>query len=189
MLGSLSPRRVRARQLRLFGCACCRRTWNLLLEQGSRRAVEVSERYADGLIGRRELAAARAATPGRGATRASDCAAKAAALSAAPRATIKTAMDIVLLVREAVSPKAGLRREQAALVRHILGNPFRRPTPMGGWPSTVEKLAEAIYFGEDCAFALHDALLEAGQPELAAHFQEKEHPKGCWALDLLLQKE
>jgi hypothetical protein len=31
-------------------------------------------------------------------------------------------------------------------------------------------------------------LLEAGHAELAAHFQERDHPKGCWALDLILGK-
>jgi len=58
------------------------------------------------------------------------------------------------------------------------------------WPSTVVQLADALSNGQDCGFALHDALLEAGYPELAQHFRnEIEHPKGCWALDLLLGKE
>jgi hypothetical protein len=36
---------------------------------------------------------------------------------------------------------------------------------------------------------LHDALLEAGHPELAEHFQQEQwHPKGCFALDLILGK-
>jgi hypothetical protein len=56
--------------------------------------------------------------------------------------------------------------------------------------STVTQLAESLYAGEDCAFALHDALLEAGHAELAQHFrEEKWHPKGCWALDLILGKK
>jgi hypothetical protein len=55
-------------------------------------------------------------------------------------------------------------------------------------PAAVVQLAEALYAGGDCAFALHDALLEAGHAELAEHFQTPTHPKGCWALDLLLGK-
>jgi hypothetical protein len=39
---------------------------------------------------------------------------------------------------------------------------------------------------EDCSFALRDALLECGHVDLAEHFKDQDHPKGCWALDLLL---
>lgn len=38
------------------------------------------------------------------------------------------------------------------------------------YPSTVVALARAFRAGEDCAFALHDALLEAGHPGPAGHF-------------------
>lgn len=61
------------------------------------------------------------------------------------------------------------------------------PAPL---PTTVVQLANALYHGEDCGFALHDALLEEGHTELADHFRNKQaHPKGCWVLDLLLGKE
>jgi len=76
------------------------------------------------------------------------------------------------------------------LLRHIIGNPFRPYAAPDHWPSTVIQLADALYNGHDCTFALHDALLEAGHPELAEHFKEEQlHPKGCWVLDLLLGKE
>jgi hypothetical protein len=80
------------------------------------------------------------------------------------------------------------RAEQANLLREIVGNPFR-PVAGDGLPLTVTELAQSFYDGADCAFALADALEEAGQAELANHFrQDIWHPKGCWALDGILGK-
>jgi hypothetical protein len=48
------------RRLALFACACCRLVWHLFEDEASRRAVEVSERAAEGQASRQELAAAEA---------------------------------------------------------------------------------------------------------------------------------
>jgi hypothetical protein len=53
--------RVSERKLRLFACACCRSIWQLLPQPGSRNAVAAAERFADGQIGKEELARAEAA--------------------------------------------------------------------------------------------------------------------------------
>jgi hypothetical protein len=49
------------RRLRLFGCACCRSAWEHFVDERCRRAVEVSERFADDAAGREELVAGRGA--------------------------------------------------------------------------------------------------------------------------------
>jgi hypothetical protein len=52
--------RASERKLRLFVCGGCRNLWSLLTDERSKRAVEVAERYADGLAGKEELTAASA---------------------------------------------------------------------------------------------------------------------------------
>jgi protein phosphatase len=83
--------------------------------------------------------------------------------------------NISCIVIEVVSA-AGLKDRSMAVV------PRR-------WPSALTALAAALRDGDDCAFALHDALLEAGHDELAEHFTDgdgKDHSRECWALNAIL---
>jgi hypothetical protein len=58
-----SSARDRARRLRLYGCACVRRVWGGVADEGARAAVAVAERVADGLATLKELRAAWRAHP------------------------------------------------------------------------------------------------------------------------------
>jgi hypothetical protein len=82
-------------------------------------------------------------------------------------------------------------RKQAALLQHVIGNPFSPLPSRRRYPAAVIQLAEALYQGADCSFALHDSLLDAGCPDLAAHFCDpgEWHPKGCAWLDAILDKK
>jgi hypothetical protein len=185
-------RNWRARKYRLFSCACCRRVWKLIADRASRKAIEMVEQYVDGLVGRKDVARARAGLSGRGTDAASNCVARAVIGITLGQTGWIPARLIAEEIEKAVVLSGGdrvrERQEQAELARHILGNPFRKNRGVNLWPRSVIQLADALYAGEDCSFAMHDALLEAGHAELAEHFQEKEHPKGCWALDLILGK-
>src|ERR1700751_1552893 len=48
-----------SRRLRLFACASCLRIWHLIPDDRSQKAVEVAERFSDGLASQKELTSAR----------------------------------------------------------------------------------------------------------------------------------
>lgn len=81
------------------------------------------------------------------------------------------------------------------LLRDIFGNPFRPVTLDPAWRTTnVVALAQAIY--DERAFErmpiLADALEEAGctNGEMLNHCREPgEHVRGCWVVDMLLEKK
>lgn len=95
------------KELRLFACWSVRQVWHLLTDERSRKAVEVSERFANGEASQEELAAAYAAAD------AADVAAYAAA------AAVYAAAD--------VAADAAARAAQATYLRKLTPN-FNRTT-------------------------------------------------------------
>jgi hypothetical protein len=188
------------RKLRLFAYACCRPIRHLLVDERSRAAVEMVERLADQAAGEIERRNARHAAhvarsqvprPVRWAAR------------AAYGITHGNAWDAAYDAwHYAVDPgnldTARHVAAQAALLREIVGNPFRPVTIHPTWvwwnDGTIAKLAEAIYEerASDRLPILGDALEEAGctSEELLSHCRAGgEYVRGCWAVDLLLGKE
>jgi hypothetical protein len=238
MLEHLRPRRGRCRtserKLRLFACACCRRTWHLIPAEACRNAVEVADRHADERITEEERLAAWSAAYAAAEQESSEPEALPEFPSAPESAALTTVgllagVDVAELAAEAVATmildipdatKIDFRRlvfvddengrarkeavrsaeqaAQVALLRDIVGNPFRPARINRAWlarnDGTLRRLAEAIY--EERAFnrlpLLADALLDAGcdNEELISHCRsEGPHVRGCWAVDLLLGRE
>jgi hypothetical protein len=206
----LVNRKAHARKLRLFACACARRVWGRINHRVGRRAVEVAEKFADGLATAEELSAARSAlsrylsTFGNsdGASTAyyttvegAWAAARDTAEFGQETAAFKTNVDAATLE----AGRSAEQRQQCDLLRCVFGPlPFRPPPRLNpawlAWEAgTVPKLATTVY--EERAFdrlpILADALEEAGctETELLAHLRGPgPHACGCWALDLLRGK-
>jgi hypothetical protein len=208
MINALGPS-ASGRKMRLFACACCRRFWSMLTDERSRRAVEVAERFVDGSASREELALAFTRAqhardeaylnrpPGRGDGE------LICALHTAARVCHKDAFNTANYTAAWIHLPKSLSRE-AHLLRDIFGNPFQPEalararsairTALAWQGGTVVQLARAIY--EERRFedmpVLADALEEAGctDVEILRHCRSPgEHAPGCWALDLLLERE
>jgi hypothetical protein len=194
--GRADRRKDGRRKLRLLACGCCRQVWHLLADERSRRAVEAGERYADGEAGVTELEAARAE-----AEQAAGAAAESVARSAAVAAVAATRPKEQEAVQWAAQAAYGAADEpaaQAELVRDVFGNPFRPAAVERSWlkwnGGTVVTVARAVYedHGWDGLPVLADALEEAGctDKNILTHCRQPgRHVRGCWLVDLLLQKD
>jgi hypothetical protein len=161
--------RISDRKLRYFLVGCCRRVWQYTTDERSRHAVEIAERFADGLVGQKARGSARSAAStafheleGAGAGHVATAAAFAAwccveknawkkASGNAAAATVghtyyadRPYPSIEVWSREWGKAVAPEKRAQASLLRCIVGNPFRQVfvDPSGRTP-TVMSLAQA----------------------------------------------
>lgn len=193
-------RRVSARKLRLFACACCRRLWSRLVDERDRKGVELAEQHADGLATIQQILHARSGVrggPGRPSiTEALWLPAKfwwpeVTAENAAIE-TSRFAVEVLGRGEEAV---------QCDLLRDLIALPAYRPTLAAvlGWDGgIVARLANGIYeersqstgqFDPVGLAVLADALVDAGiEDEGVLHHLRGTNPhvRGCWAIDLLL---
>jgi hypothetical protein len=196
----LSPR-----QFRLYVAACCASLWDDLTPPSARQAIDVLERYADGLAGAKDLAEARESARVEAERLDSlqfDTAGgwcdtlrnQSLALFAAAATALRPRVQPELW---AWQPGAH-RPSDCDLLRCIGGNSFRPVTVDPVWLSwndgCVLRLAELIYAEwryEDLP-VLADALEDAGCAEAAllAHLRGPgPHCRGCWPMDRLLEKK
>jgi hypothetical protein len=183
------------RKFRLFAVACCRRMENLPVDMRSRMAVEVAERFADGLAQEDErIAAEEEANAADRITYLAAPAARVIRLDAAKAAVDTSDLSAAFAV-DADEPSPVELVSQTCLIHDIFGDPFRPITINPTWlTSTVLALVQGIY--NERAFdrmpILADALQDAGcdNEEILNHCRQPgEHVRGCWVVDLLLSKQ
>jgi hypothetical protein len=198
------------RKLRLFACACCRSVWHLLLDNSSRRAVEVAERFADGATTDEELNEARENAweftdygvvnlieqfpkLDSDALNAGDAPAWAAEM---PDRVLSEKhfppLRASIAAQRALGSSEG--KAQTHMLRDVFGNLFRPVAFNPAWLTPkVVALAQQVY--DDRAFDrlpnLVDVLEQAGchNAEILGHCRGPgPHVRGCWVVDLLLGK-
>jgi hypothetical protein len=192
------------RKLRLFACACCRRKWKYFTDNRCKQAVEISERFADDcdMVGDLDRACLHAmlafnewrAKQGSQGMLVYACSA-AHALAQTRLHVVHIAAQVLGLPVNSARARAAEAQTQVQLLFDIFGNPFRPITLNSTWlTSTVLALANGIY--EEKAFErmpiLADALQDAGcdNEDVLSHCRQPgEHVKGCWLVDLLLNKQ
>jgi hypothetical protein len=194
MMEQLGERLSKRKRL-LFGCATARIVWDRLKWDCNRRAIEVTEKYADGLASREEVA------------------------QAYQNLIWEPAMDsewhIVALTDglpyrdPSDEPPHRLHADDKSIVeittmqwadalRDLVGNPFRPLTIDPAWlarnDGAAVRLAQTTYEERrwEVLPVLADALEEAGCTEanLIAHCRQVgPHYRGCWAVDAVLALE
>ena len=193
------------RRLRLYACACCRRIWNALPDPSHRDLVAAVEDHPDGSFDNPILQNAIVALSRREREFVADNAFRAVKFLGRSFYKVR-ALDSAFMVPKYAALGVCDEREnkseetaQATLLRDVFGNPFRPlPTVDPAWSvannGTVERTAQVIYDQRDFAQMpmLADALEQAGctTRELLEHCRGNgTHVRGCWVLDLMLDKE
>lgn len=190
------------RKSQLFACACFRSIWHVLDEQ-FRRAVGVVERAADGILNLTQRGDTGEFTELQQMVledREMEAAAILSLISEDTRQLVGNSSYYSLAL--GVEERSGWgRTAQCELIRDVVGNPFRsisiEPFPL---PAEVVRVAQAAYdqrslpcgtLSNPHLRVLADALEEAGcaNTDILSHCREAgTHVRGCWVVDLILEK-
>ncbi len=186
-------RKSSRRKARLFAVACARRVETELPEGRPRVALDLSESYADGLIPYSRLKDLSShiddpQTPGEMIL--DEC----TRLGKVQAPILIASLACQVAVQNCARDYASEDAAQVLILRDIYGNPFRPVTFDPRWRTTdVVGLAHAIY--DDKAFErmpiLADALMDAGceEEQIISHCRsDGPHVRGCWVVDLILEK-
>jgi hypothetical protein len=187
------------RRGRLMSCAFVRLVWDSLTDERSRRAVEVAELFADGVVSEYEriVAESKARDVEKGWSSQSGPQHLYFRAIAAKMTVIRTAnaSTVCRFVSGFTHERNTLQAEIAKLLRDTVGNPFR-PTPFSpSWRTdTAVLLASQMYESRDFSAMpiLADALQDAGceNADILEHCRgEGPHVRGCWVVDLVLGKK
>jgi hypothetical protein len=177
--------RASERKLRLFAVACSRRVW-AQIDTFGRAAVEIAEQFADGAAGAQELRAARLACKGAGGQ---------SVWYAAATDPAVAARNAALSAQSGTRGSEAERIAQSTLLRDIFGPLPFRPVPVEPSWRTAEivDLVQTIY--EQRSFEpmpeLADLLEKAGctNEDILSHCRGPgPHTRGCWVLDLLVDR-
>jgi hypothetical protein len=192
--------RVSSRKLRLLACAGWRRAALCFscarANIDSMQAIEAAECLADdsgneACQQQSQQAAIRGMEFAR-TGRVVDSAMRMVAIQIAQVAVWAAQPDPVRSVVEARASGVWSMPEMPPVIREVMGMmgiPFQ-PNASILFPLSLRQLAQSTYHGDGNHLILADALEESGHLELADHFRgEAWHPKGCWALDLILSKD
>jgi hypothetical protein len=192
-------RKTTPRKIRLFCCGLVRREIDWLRYPWGQRALELAERFADGQATKSEMSAAhrdalkrimRGALPETNEEeRKISAVTKGATWAASPNAWM--AAQTFIRVPE-------YRAGEDQYLRDVVGNPFRRSKISPAWlawnDGAVAKIAKGIYAERafDRLPILADALEEASCSDAAIleHCRSAgPHVRGCWVVDLLLERK
>jgi hypothetical protein len=192
------------RKMRLFACGCCRElaVWIRLQDRKSRSLIELVERLADDPATWQEVGeVARTSPKGRAIGGSLSMGAskpvRLSLSSQAERAVLALSMEDAWQAASRTTQMASnlLGSRTCDLLREVIGNPFRPVTlaPFMLMPNVVT-LAQFMYDGRDFDGMpqLAEALAMAGctDEDLLQHCrQTSKHVRGCWVVDLLLDKK